>query len=140
MYAIKCLVNHKMTGDVTAGYIVPDAERLRVRQALGEFIHIVVSEKQKRGVMHFHVAVVGFQDVDLIRRIWRSVVGEGNIDVKYRVSKKGIQWKRNRLASYLSKYISKSFDLDSFIGRHRYQQAGSRNIWAVTSGTRYQRQ
>ena len=30
MYAIKRLVNHKMTGDVTAGYIVPDAERLRV--------------------------------------------------------------------------------------------------------------
>jgi integrase len=30
MYAIKRLVNHKMSGDVTAGYIVPDAERLRV--------------------------------------------------------------------------------------------------------------
>jgi integrase len=30
MYAIKRLVNHKMNGDVTAGYIVPDAERLRV--------------------------------------------------------------------------------------------------------------
>lgn len=28
-YAVKRLVNHKMNGDVTAGYIVADAERLR---------------------------------------------------------------------------------------------------------------
>ena len=28
-YALKRLVNHKMTGDVTAGYIVHDVERLR---------------------------------------------------------------------------------------------------------------
>ena len=29
-YSIKRLVNHKMSGDVTAGYIVSDVERLRV--------------------------------------------------------------------------------------------------------------
>ena len=28
-YAIKKLANHKMTSDVTAGYIISDAERLR---------------------------------------------------------------------------------------------------------------
>jgi integrase len=28
-YAVKRLLNHKMTGDVTAGYIVHDVERLR---------------------------------------------------------------------------------------------------------------
>jgi len=28
-YALKRLVNHSMSGDVTAGYIVPDVERLR---------------------------------------------------------------------------------------------------------------
>jgi integrase len=28
-YALKRLVNHKMTNDVTAGYIVSDVERLR---------------------------------------------------------------------------------------------------------------
>ena len=28
-YAVKRLVNHKMTNDVTAGYIVSDVERLR---------------------------------------------------------------------------------------------------------------
>ena len=28
-YAVKRLVNHKMTSDVTAGYIISDVERLR---------------------------------------------------------------------------------------------------------------
>ena len=28
-YALKRLLNHKMSADVTAGYIVPDVERLR---------------------------------------------------------------------------------------------------------------
>jgi len=92
----------------------------KVRDVLGEFVHIVVAEKQKRGAMHFHAGVVGFQDVGLIRSVWQSVVGEGNIDVQYRGGKNGIQWKRNRLAGYLSKYISKIFDLESFTGRHRY--------------------
>lgn len=29
-YALKRLANHKMTSDVTAGYIIGDAERLRI--------------------------------------------------------------------------------------------------------------
>ena len=29
-YALKRLLNHKMTNDVTAGYIITDVERLRV--------------------------------------------------------------------------------------------------------------
>lgn len=39
LYAIKRLVNHKMSGDVTAGYIVSDVERLRKpMQAVTDFI------------------------------------------------------------------------------------------------------
>jgi hypothetical protein len=30
MYALKRLLNHKMTNDVTAGYIITDVERLRM--------------------------------------------------------------------------------------------------------------
>ena len=38
-YAIKRLVNHKMSNDVTAGYIVSDVERLRrPAQAIGDFL------------------------------------------------------------------------------------------------------
>jgi hypothetical protein len=92
-----------------------------IRKELGEFKHIVVAEKQKRGAIHFHAAVVGYQDVRLIRKVWLSIVGEGNIDVQHRGGKKGVQWKRNKLAGYLSKYISKAFDLESFTGRHRYR-------------------
>ena len=31
VYALKRLLNHKMTNDVTAGYIITDVERLRVQ-------------------------------------------------------------------------------------------------------------
>jgi hypothetical protein len=82
---------------------------------------LVVAEKQKRGALHFHAEVVGFQDVALIRRIWLSMVWDGSIDVQYRGGKKGILWERNRLAGYLSNYISKAFDLECFTGRHRYR-------------------
>ena len=38
-YAIKRLVNHKMNGDVTAGYIISDVERLRVpMQKISDFL------------------------------------------------------------------------------------------------------
>ena len=60
-----------------------------IRKELGEFKHIVVSEKQKRGAIHFYAAVIGYQDVRLIRRVWLSVVGDGNIDVQHRGGKKG---------------------------------------------------
>lgn len=38
-YALKRLLNHKMSGDVTAGYIILDVERLRrPMQVIAEFI------------------------------------------------------------------------------------------------------
>jgi integrase len=46
LFAIKRLVNHKMSGDVTAGYIVSDVERLRRRmQSITDFILDAVGEK-----------------------------------------------------------------------------------------------
>lgn len=46
LYAIKRLVNHKMSGDVTAGYIVSDVERLRKpMQAVTDFILDAVGAK-----------------------------------------------------------------------------------------------
>jgi integrase len=47
-YAVKRLVNHKMSGDVTAGYIIPDVERLRKpMQKITDYIlsKAVVKEK-----------------------------------------------------------------------------------------------
>ena len=45
---------------------------------------------------------------DLLRAVWRAVVGEGNVDVS-RSIRHG-QRKPGKLAAYLSKYISKGFE------------------------------
>ena len=53
------------------------------------------------------MGVKGFQDVDLLRALWRKAGGDGNIDVQYRKGEKGDKWKRVKLALYLTKYIGK---------------------------------
>ena len=57
LYAIKRLVNHKMSGDVTAGYIVSDVERLRgPMQAITDFILDTVGAKlSTRNLAGFHL-------------------------------------------------------------------------------------
>lgn len=50
-YALKRLLNHKMTNDVTAGYIITDVERLRTpMQKITDFILIQVGQKQSASV------------------------------------------------------------------------------------------
>jgi integrase len=47
-YALKRLVNHKSKGDVTAGYIVPDVERLREpMQRISKHILYLASATEK---------------------------------------------------------------------------------------------
>lgn len=81
--------------------------------------YVVVIEFQERGAPHFHLAVKGFQDVELIRSCWREVVGDGNIDVKA-PGRGGGQWKRAALARYLTKYMTKDITRHEF-GEHRYR-------------------
>ena len=47
-YAIKRLVNHKISGDVTAGYVVPDVNRLRepMQRITDRLVSIVESDEQ----------------------------------------------------------------------------------------------
>lgn len=61
-YALKRLMNHKMNGDITAGYIVTDVERLRkpMQQITDYFLKCmgleesatVLAIQQKQGVVH----------------------------------------------------------------------------------------
>lgn len=39
--------------------------------------YVTVLEYQKRGAIHLHIAVKGFQDIRLLRRCWYKVVGQG---------------------------------------------------------------
>jgi hypothetical protein len=79
----------------------------KVKFLLPDFIYIAVAEQQKRGAWHWHLAVRGRQDVNLLRLAWRSVVGDGNIDVNApRSAQKGRQF---ALIQYLGKYLGKGF-------------------------------
>ncbi len=56
-YALKRLMNHKMSGDVTAGYIVTDVERLRKpMEQISDYILSVAGVKPKTKVVSFESA------------------------------------------------------------------------------------
>lgn len=79
-----------------------------VKNKLPGWIYIAVAEQQKRGAWHWHMAVCGRQNVELLRSCWRHVVGEGNIDVN---PPKGTGKKRLLgLVQYLGKYLAKGFN------------------------------
>jgi len=90
-----------------------DKFRRRMRKH-AEFHYVAVIEEQKRGALHFHIAVHGRQSYHLLRAIWSSIVGVdeqgrsmSNIDVrnpsKFGFGKDGI----HRLAAYIAKILCK---------------------------------
>lgn len=91
----------------------------RVRRVIDGFQYICVFERQKRGAWHAHLAVEKVQShyraggrrirsYDLLRSMWRAVVGadNGNVDVSRNRKLRSAA----KLAAYLSKYIGKTFD------------------------------
>jgi len=92
-----------------------------------DFEYVAVPERQERGAVHFHLAIRGFRDVNILRYLWRRVLcddgnacGEnspGNIDITS-PRRGGAQWNRAKLAQYLAKYMGKDFsDGDMFARR-----------------------
>ena len=52
VYSLKRLLNHKMTNDVTAGYIITDVERLRApMQRITDYILKCIGEKQSNIIL-----------------------------------------------------------------------------------------
>lgn len=78
-----------------------------VRNQLPSWVYITVAEQQKRGAWHWHMAVCGRQNVELLRTAWRHVVGEGNIDVNPPKAKG--KHRLLALVKYLGKYLAKGF-------------------------------
>jgi hypothetical protein len=92
----------------------------RVRRVITGFEYVCVFERQKRGAWHAHIAVRAIlshylhkgalvRSYDLLRSMWRGVVGSdnGNVDVS---RNRKVNRSSAKLASYLSKYIGKTFD------------------------------
>lgn len=82
-----------------------------VRRQVQGWLYVAVPEQQKRGAWHWHLAVCGRQDVQVLRAAWRRVVGDGNIDVK--PPRRSAQHRMLALVRYLSKYLAKGFDADA---------------------------
>lgn len=95
--------------------------------------YLAVLEKQERGALHIHVAVQGKQDIRWLLRCWLLAIGQAPEDVSawlvggVKLGEKSLgavnveppkkrwgggskQWKRDKLAGYLTKYIGKEFD------------------------------
>jgi len=101
--------------------VLEDLERLRrmLAKSGSPILYVTVMECQKRGAIHPHIAVRGFQDVRLLRRCWYRIVGNGQGQVNVRGPRPGSS--PVKLARYLSKYISKDLDaLPREAGEHRY--------------------
>lgn len=112
--------------DLINGELVPRKEK-RI------YDFCAVPERQKRGAYHMHVAVVGFQDLALLRACWYVALGgsvsdtgdtvKGELDVTSQVKRWGgvsENWKAQKLVDYLTKYIGKSFQENETLGIHRY--------------------
>ena len=86
-----------------------------------EWIYIAVAEQQARGAWHWHLAVCGRQDVQLLRASWRHVVGDGNIDV---AAPRGSGHSRTlSLVRYLGKYLSKGFSEPQVLNARRFRSS-----------------
>lgn len=97
-----------------------------MRGHFNHFAYVAVPEYQKRGAVHFHLAVKGFYNVQIVRLFWRRAAGVhgGNIDItspKKRFGK-ATTWNPKKLAGYLSKYITKN-EVVAF-NKRRYSSGG----------------
>lgn len=96
-----------------------------MRQKYGkQFCYVAVPEYQKRGAVHFHLAVSGWYRANVVRKLWRQASGRrgGNIDItSARKAENKNGWNPKRIASYLSKYMSKQ---DSVVFNKRRYSAG----------------
>jgi hypothetical protein len=100
------------------------------------YAYVAVPELQERGAFHMHCAVVGRQDIKLLRACWYVALGSridaagddspGQVDVQYRQKRWGNQsetFKTFSLVRYLTKYIDKDFTNTAELGQHRYLKA-----------------
>lgn len=106
-----------------------------VRKYEPEWGYVAILEKQDRGAYHVHCAVKGFQKIKVLRKLWYQALGgsgteegdqtPGQIDVtspNARWGSRGREWKTNRLAAYISKYMHKTFD-ETATEKRRYWHA-----------------
>lgn len=91
----------------------------KVKRKYPSFKFVAISERQRRGAWHWHLAVRGWQDVGFLRATWRSIVGEGNVDIQ--PPRRSCNNPRLALVHYLVKYLAKGFGEAEALNRHRFR-------------------
>lgn len=88
-----------------------------------EFKYVAVPEYQKRGAVHFHLAVRGYYDYNTVRRLWLRAAGQsqGNIDFTKKKSGKELR-NPSKIAGYIAKYLNKDESVE--FNRKRYSSGG----------------
>lgn len=107
-----------------------------MRETFGDtFQYVAVPEYQKRGAVHFHLAIKGYYHANKVRKLWHRAVGrlEGNIDITSPREKiKKSSWNPSRIANYIAKYISKEESTE--FNRRRYSSGGKITIPSPLTG------
>lgn len=88
------------------------------------FTYVVVPERQKRGAIHFHLAIRGFHNVRTLRRLWLRAAGQsgGNVDITNPRKYGKNSWNPKRIAQYLGKYLTKADIVD--FNQRRFSSGG----------------
>jgi hypothetical protein len=105
----------------------------RLRRVFPTFQYIAVLERQKRGAWHVHIAChrvashqwrkgVLVKSYDLLRSLWRGVVGDDNGNCHQ--SKSRSMRSPGKLAMYLAKYIGKDLGSDLRKWENSYSASG----------------
>ena len=112
------------TRELSSDYetVVEDWDRVRrlLSKEYPGFVYVAVPEPHptRPGHYHIHVAVRGWKDANLVRRLWLRVLRRrgitGNIDIKRKA------YAPERMARYLAKYFSKTWADGGRFGRKRY--------------------
>lgn len=108
-----------------------------IKRHIPDWKFVGVAEYQKRGAVHWHLAVTGWQNVQLLRRVWLGVLEadglEGNIDVTA-PDHRG-RTAAEHIGGYIAKYLAKGFETGDRVRYSHYYVTSRGLVYETTTYT-----